>query len=362
MSTKSHDPRSGPPIITGPRRILRGKQLIRLGIIGAGAVAPLHAQAATTLPDVELVAVCDLLPDTASNVAVLTGATVYTDYLKMYAEAELDAVIVNTPHALHLQMVLDAAEAGLHVLVEKPMATSLADCDVMMRACAEAGVILVVGHIQHFLPEKVAAQEFLASGKLGKLLMIRDFRSTNYRPGTRPDWFFSPLTAGGGAFMNIGGHCIDRSLWLADSAAETIDSRTLQRFGVEVETDGYLNLHLRNGVEVNIVIVSDPPHRMDEILMICEEGTISCTPDHGTIIRQNGQSSTIHIPSADNIQEGFTAQLADFLGTIHGAEPQVSNGHARSIVETILAAYRSAASGKTEPVTSDSAADLQRAL
>ncbi len=336
--------------------------MIRLGIIGAGSVAPLHAQAATTLPDVELVAVCDLLPDTASDVAVLTGAAVYTDYLKMYAEAELDAVIVNTPHALHLQMVLDAADAGLHVLVEKPMATSLADCDMMMRACERAGVILVVGHIQHFLPEKVAAQKSMASGKLGKLLMIRDFRSTNYRPGTRPDWFFDPLTAGGGAFMNIGGHCIDRSLWLADSAAETVDARTLERFGVEVETDGYLNLHLRNGVEVNIVIVSDPPHRLDEILMICEEGTISCTPDNGTIVRQAGKNTTIQLPSADNIQEGFTAQMADFLAALNGGAPQVSNSHARSIVETILAAYRSAASHQTELVNVASTVDLERAL
>lgn len=362
MPTQGHDPRSGPRINHGPRRILRGKQLIRLGIIGAGAVAPLHAQAATTLPDVELVAVCDLRPDTASDVAVLTGAAVYTDYLKMYAEAELDAVIVNTPHALHLQMVLDAADAGLHVLVEKPMAISLADCDVMMRACEQAGVTLVVGHIQHFLPEKVAAHEALASGKLGKLLMIRDFRSTNYRPGTRPAWFFDPVMAGGGAFMNIGGHCIDRSLWLADSAAETVDSRTLARFGVEVETDGYLNLHLRNGVEINIVIVSDPPQRLDEILLICEEGTISCTPDRGTIIRHHGQSSTLHVPSADNIQTGFTDQLADFLATVNGASPQVSNNHARSIVETILAAYRSATSRKTEPVRAETVADLQQAL
>lgn len=336
--------------------------MIRLGIIGAGAVAPLHAHAANTLPDVELVAVCDLLPDTASDVAVLTGAAVYTDYRTMYAEAGLDAVIVNTPHALHLQMVLDAARAGLHVLVEKPMATSLADCDVMMRACEKAGVILVVGHIQHFLPEKVAAQRFLASGELGRLLMIRDYRNTNYRPGTRPEWFFDPVTAGGGAFMNIGGHCIDRSLWLGGSVAETIDARTLERFGVAVETDGYLNLHLRNGVEVSIVIVSDPPQRLDEVLLVCEEGSISCTPDNGTIVRQGGKNTTIHLPTADNIQEGFTAQLADFLTTLNGGVPQVSNSHARSIVETILAAYRSAASRRTEPVTVESIVDLQRAL
>lgn len=316
--------------------------MIRLGIIGAGAVAHLHAHAAAVLPNVEMVAVCDLEIKAAEKVAEPIGAAVYTDYHSMYKQGGLDAVIVNTPHSLHLEMVLAAADAGIHVLVEKPMATSLEDCQLMTESCSRAGVNLVVGHIQHFLPEKVAAEQFLRSGALGKLLMIRDFRSTDYRPGTRPDWFFDPSVAGGGALMNIGGHCIDRSLWLADSTVDTLDARTLNRFGVPVETDGYVLLHLRNGVEVNIVVASDPPHRLDEILLICELGTISCTPDRGTVVRHNGTSKTIFHSSEHGIQDGFTGQLSDFIATLHGLDPKVSNAHARRVVETVLAAYRSA--------------------
>jgi predicted dehydrogenase len=260
-------------------------------------------------------------------------------------------------------MVLAAAEAGIHVLVEKPMATSLEDCLLMMESCSRAGVTMTVGHIQHFLPEKAAAEQFLRSEALGKLLMIRDFRSTDYRPGTRPDWFFDPSVAGGGALMNIGGHCIDRSLWFGDSPVDTVDARTHNRFGVAVETDGYVVLQLRNGVEVNIVIVSDPPHRADEVLLICEQGSISCTPDRGTVVRQNGTSTTIFEPSAQGIQQGFTAQLSDFIGTLHGAEPKVSNSHARSVVETILAAYRSAATRGVVSLSEPAAlTDLEHAL
>lgn len=337
--------------------------LIRLGIIGAGAVAHFHARAAAALPGVEMVAVCDLQLDAAQKVAEPLGAAVYTDYRSMYEQAALDAVIVNTPHSLHLEMVLAAAEAGIHVLVEKPMATSLEDCRLMTESCSRAGITLVVGHIQHFLPEKTAAETFLRSGALGKLLMIRDYRSTDYRPGTRPDWFFDPSVAGGGALMNIGGHCIDRSLWLGDSPVNTVDARILNRFGVPVETDGYVRLLLRNGVEVNIVIVSDPPHRADEILLICEQGSISCTPDRGTVVRHNGSSTTLCEPSPSGIQDGFTAQLSDFVETLHGSHPKVSNSHARSVVETVLAAYRSASTRRVVALSEPAApATLENAL
>jgi phthalate 4,5-cis-dihydrodiol dehydrogenase len=307
----------------------------------------MHARAAEVLPDVKLVAVCDLQMTVAAKVAGTVDAIVYTNYRKMYSEARLDAVIVNTPHALHLEMVLAAAEAGIHVLVEKPMATKLADCDRMSEACRRAGVTLVVGHIQHFLPEKVAAEELLRSGKLGKLLMVRDFRSTDYRPGTRPEWFFSPTIAGGGALMNIGGHCIDRSLWFAGSAVETVTARCLSRFGVAVETDGHIVLGLANGVNVDIVVVSDPPHRLDEVLLICEYGSISVTPDRGTVVREDGSNRTVLAPAADNIQAAFTAQLADFIRALHGGKPKVGIDHARTVVETVLAAYDSAISLET---------------
>lgn len=332
--------------------------MIRLGIIGAGAVANFHATAASVLQGVEMVAVCDLKKEAAENVAHPIGATVYSDYRTMYQDASLDAVVVNTPHAFHLEMVLAAAEAGIDVLVEKPMATTLEDCQKMAAACDESGVTLVVGHIQHFLPEKVAAERILRSGELGNLLMIRDFRSTDYRPGTRPGWFFDPAVAGGGALMNIGGHCIDRTLWLSGSTPRTVDARTINRYGVDVETDGQIQLGLHNGVEATIVVVSDPPFRQDEILLICEHGTISCTPERGTVVQQDGVTKSVFRPSAENIQEGFTAQLADFLATLNGSEPKVTNSHAQSVVATILAAYRSAST--REMIASPEAGSLSK--
>lgn len=306
----------------------------------------------------ELAAVCDLRPEAAERVASPWGASVYGDYLAMFREAGLQAVIINTPHALHLEMVLAAAHHGLHVLVEKPMATTVADCDRMIQACQEAGVSLVIGQIQHFLPEKLAAENVLASGELGRVLMIRDYRTTDYRPGTRPDWFFNEAMAGGGALMNIGGHCLDRSLWFGGATVESLSASTLKRFGVPVETDGAIALRLKNGVHVSISVVSDAAPRLDEVLIVCEHGTISCSPHTGTLVRSSGSTRTVWEPQPGDIQEGFFLQLQDFVAVLDGGVPKVSVEHARHIVELVLASYEAAGTGGT--VTLDASGDTPR--
>lgn len=322
-------------------------------------MAHFHAASAARIDNVELAAVCDLRHEAAERVASPWGASVYGDYLAMFREAGLHAVIINTPHALHLEMVLAAAENGLHILVEKPMATTVADCDRMIRACREAGVSLVIGQIQHFLPEKLAAEDVLAGGELGRVLMIRDYRTTDYRPGTRPEWFFSETLAGGGALMNIGGHCLDRSIWFGGAPVESLDASTLKRFGVPVETDGAISLTLRNSVHVSVVVVSDAAQRMDEILIVCEHGTISCSPHNGTLVRCNGTTRTVWEPQPEDIQEGFFLQLQDFIRVLDGGAPKVSVEHARHIVEVVLASYEAAGTGS--PVVLNESDDAARA-
>lgn len=322
-------------------------------------MAHFHAESAGRISNVQLAAVCDLRQEAAEAVAAHWAAQVYSDYAAMFREAALDAVIINTPHALHVEMVLAAAEHGLHVLVEKPMATTVADCDRMIQACRDAGVALVIGQIQHFLPEKLAAEDVLAGGELGQVLMIRDYRTTDYRPGTRPEWFFSEAMAGGGALMNIGGHCLDRSLWFGGAPVESLTASTLKRFGVPVETDGAISLTLRNGVHVSVVVISDATQRMDEVLIVCEHGTISCSPHNGTLVRSNGTTRTVWEPQPEDIQEGFYLQLRDFIKVLDGGTPKVSVEHARHIVEVVLASYEAAKCGN--PVALHPSGDATRA-
>ncbi|MGF2949875.1 Gfo/Idh/MocA family protein [Microbacterium alcoholitolerans] len=319
---------------------------MRIGLIGAGAVAPFHIAAAAENEGLHLTAVCDTDADAAARAAAQgRNPAVFTDHRAMLDAGIVDAVIVNTPHSTHLPIGTDAASAGVHVLVEKPMANSPEDCDRLIAACREGGVALAVGHIQHYLPEKIAAQQVLAGGELGTVQMIRDNRSTDYRPGTRSPWFFSPAIAGGGALMNIGGHCLDRSLWFGGGRAVEMLATTVNRFGSAVETDGAMLLRLDSGAGVSIAVVSDPATRADQMTVVCDGGVIEVDPRHGTTVHADGRSRLVHRTRADDIQRAFTAQLADFAAVVGGAEPTVPLAHARHVVELVHAAYRSAAEG-----------------
>jgi predicted dehydrogenase len=336
---------------------------MRIGLIGAGAVAPLHARAADLISSVTLSAVCDLVLSAAAQVASESGAAVFTDHRELMDSGAIDAVIVNTPHALHKEMVLDAAARGLHVLVEKPLATTVEDCDEMVEACTAAGVTLVVGHIQHFLPDKRAVAAVLASGELGAVRMVHDYRSTDYRPGARSPWFFSPVMAGGGALMNVGAHCLDRSVWLSGSPARSLSATTLARFDVAVETDALVSLRHAD-TSTSISVLSDVPHQVDEVSVVCERGVLVADPRRGAYQRRNGHTTTLHEPTPDDIPKAFHRQLADFVATISGRPPAVSLAHSRHVVELVLAAYRSSRRDGTpvllEPAVSAHGVDALR--
>jgi predicted dehydrogenase len=320
---------------------------LRIGLIGAGAVAPLHARAAALLPDAEMTAVCDLQPEAARAVARPIGAEVFTDYRALLQSGTTDAVIVNTPHALHREMAVAALEAGQHVLVEKPMATTLSDCDAMTAAAERTGRVLAVGQIQHFLPEKRALAVALRRGDIGPVRMVHDIRTTDYRPGSRSSWFLSKDLAGGGAVMNIGAHCLDRVIWFAGASAVALTAQTVGRFGVPVETDATIQLRLANDVVAAVTIVSDAPRRIDQVTVVGDEGSLVASPQLGTLLRRHGETEVLHVTSDADIPEAFRLQLADFVASVQGAPSAVSLAQSRHVVELVLASYVSAEQGAT---------------
>lgn len=329
---------------------------MKLGLLGAGAVGRLHANAAAGLANVDVVAVCSLSSAEAGGLAAPHGAAVFTDHRAML-ENGLDAVIISTPHALHAEMVRDAAAAGVHVLVEKPMATSVEDCDRIIDACESAGVALAVGHIQHFLPDQVAARQAVQDGQIGAPIMVHEYRSTDYRPGTRPGWFLDPSIAGGGAVMNIGSHGIDRSSWLVDSLPASVDSAaTWSRFGVGVETDAIAHLRTANGVQVSLTVTSTSPVPFNEVTVVGDQGTIVAAPSRGTLLRAGDTKRTLHEPTSGDIPTAFRNQLAAFADLVaSGSAFPVSTRLSRAVIGTVLGIYEAA---RTErPVVIDVGAE-----
>jgi predicted dehydrogenase len=320
---------------------------LRLGLIGAGAVGALHAEAARDTPGVRVTAVCDRDPVRARSVAAGHGARTFAEHRDLLDAGLVDAVVVNTPHALHADIVCAAAGRGLHVLVEKPMATTVADCARMVSGCVDAGVRLMVGHVQHFLPDKVAARAAIDAGEIGAPLLFADERTSDYRPGRRPAWFFDRQLAGGGVLMNIGAHCVDRVLWLAASHARQVRATLVTPAGWQVETDAVVRLELADGQAAQIAVASaGAPPAHDRLTVVGERGTLVVSPYAGTVRHVDGRARVLFEPTRMDIPRAFAAQLAAFARCVlDGAAPAVSGSHGLHVVSVILAAYASANAG-----------------
>lgn len=172
--------------------------MIRVGVIGTGAMGQNHVRIYSEMDGVELVGISDIDKKRVEAMATQFKTKAFTDYKKMLAEG-LDAVSVVVPTKLHKQVVLDALDAEVHVLVEKPIADTTENADMMIAAAKKAGKILMVGHIERFNPAVIKLKEIIDSGALGKIVSISTKRVGPYNPRIRDV----------GVILDIGVHDID---------------------------------------------------------------------------------------------------------------------------------------------------------
>jgi predicted dehydrogenase len=188
---------------------------LRVGFIGAGRISDLHAIEYLNNPRAELVAVCDTVLENAEKRAMVWGVPkerVFTDYHDLLALKEVDLVEILLPHHLHYQATLDAAAAGKHISLQKPMALTVAEADEMIAAASQAGVIFKVFENFIFYPPVVRAKQLIEAGEIGEPLTIR-IKSNAAKsprawdvPRAAQVWRFDPATCGGGPLVFDDGH------------------------------------------------------------------------------------------------------------------------------------------------------------
>lgn len=317
--------------------------MFRVGLVGAGAVARLHAEAAASLPEVEIVAACDPRLEVAGELAGLA----FRDHLAMFESCKLDAVVVTAPHSLHAPITVDAARHGLHVLVEKPMATSVKDCLLMIETCKQYGVRLGVGHVIHFLPGVARARQLLTEGQLGTPLTIAERRAAHYAPGSRPAWFFDRELAGGGIVMNVGIHSIDKAHWLGGAAATRVFGHVVQKPSYTVETEALALLQLANGVRASVSLAGTGLPFQDETEIVCADGALRLSRRDGLWIYRGSEEVQLLVANESEIGSAFRDQLADFVEACReDREPAIDGEYGRSVVATALAIYESSELGE----------------
>jgi predicted dehydrogenase len=304
---------------------------LKLAVVGAGRMGQLYARIAAELPQTELVAVCGRSEVPVAAVARRWGVPGYAGgaYRRMLDELpDLDAVVVATPEWLHLEPALAAIEAGKHLLLEKPMATDVADAARILAAADGAGIRLMVCHQLRFDPRYALAKEAVERGEIGELLHIYARRNTTSLAAARVRGRI-PLTCW------ISPHEIDLLLWITGSPVVGVSARS---GGDARQPEGYFLATLRFASGVVAVFEQSwgaPPlaGRPRQALLDLRgtEGTIEVTPqEQGLAIFKAGGAaypSVIESPVVHGRVTGvFPALVTHFAECVSSGRPPLVGG------------------------------------
>lgn len=312
----------------------------RVALIGGGIIARNHLDAIARMPELSGVAVAD--PNLAKREALAQeyGIQPYADYRDMVEQEKPDIVVIALPHYLHKECAVWCSSQGCHILLEKPMALNVQECDEIAHAVSKSAVTLLVGHTQHYLPANIQAKSLIRSKELGELIAIQDTRHLYYYRDERPAWFFEKEKSGGGIMMNLGAHSIDKIQFLTGSRVRRV-SADLSYFGTKgnVEGSGMIFLQTSSGLSATIVQSGYEGVPGDTTDLIFTKGMARLSSGKGLWISRNGE----YVPvEAGESEDPFVLQFQDLLEGIRtGREPESSGTYARSVIAAIEAVYRS---------------------
>ena len=349
---------------------------LRTAVLGCGKVAHLHAAALRDLPQSEFVSVCDTDIGRAAAFGSQYGVAAFSDCAEMIARFGAQVLVVCTPHPLHASGAITAAEGGVHVLVEKPLASNLADCDAMIDAARRNGVKLGVVSQRRFFEPVLRMKAAIDAGKIGRPVLgtvaMFSWRDEAYY---RSDpWRGRWDTEGGGVLINQSPHHLDILQWLMGPVEEVTGRwANLNHPYIEVEDTAVAILRFRGGGLGSVTVsVSQNPGIYTKIHIHGSNGaSVGAQTDSGAtfIAGMSGVSEPPvndlwTIPGETHLLESFREQDQEAFGHVDttayyhllqdrdfldsvltGRDPAVTGEEGRKVVEIIQAIYESGRSG-----------------
>ena len=312
---------------------------VRWGIIGAGDIVRKRVAAAIReSQNSELVSISRGRSDLAEAAAAEVGARKwFEDWREQIIDEEIDAVYVATPVFLHGEQTIAAAEAGKHVLCEKPMALNVAECDQMIAACEANGVKLGIAYYRHFYPVIGRAKEAIAAGEIGRvsLAQINAFEHIDMQSGDPRHWFVEKEKSGGGPMMDFGCHRLEVLVNLfgeVDRVASMISGSIYKR---EIEDTAVATLHFASGVTASLSVTHATNIPKDTLQIFGTNGCIEIPVlNSGRLLVTAGTDQREeNLPPAGNIHQPL---IEDFVESVlQGREPVV-DGQAGRYVSQLL--------------------------
>ncbi len=347
-------------------------RVYNISIAGCGKVAHLHAKAIMDIPNAVLSGVWSRTYGTAEDFALKYKTRPYKTIYQMVKENNTDLVIVCTPHMFHKQPAIEAAEAGSNVLVEKPLASDLQDCDDIINACRRNNIKLGVISQRRWYPPVMRVKDAIEKGKIGKPVLaavtLLGWRDKAYYDSDA--WRGSWKMEGGGVLVNQSPHQLDLLLWYMGEIEEVYGIwRNLNHPYIEVEDTALAIIKFKSGAIGNILVSnSQKPGIHGKVHVHGENGSsvgvqtdggamfiagrtgvaeppvndLWTIPGEEKMLKEWIKQDTETFNSCDPTVYYMQCQIEDFINSIaKGSDPQVTGEFGRKTVELFTAIYRS---------------------
>jgi myo-inositol 2-dehydrogenase/D-chiro-inositol 1-dehydrogenase len=337
---------------------------VTVGIIGSQFAADLHAAALQKSGgEAELVAVASPTPGNAAALARKYGIPrVFVDYRKMLEDSDIEIVTIAAPNYLHAQMALDCAQAGKHIVCEKPLAMTIEEGEEMVDGAKRHGVLLLYAEELFFTPKYVRAKEMADAAAFGKIYLVKQ---SEMHSGPHSPWFWDVDRSGGGAFMDLGCHGIAFCYWFLGRPA--IKSVYCQ-MGTSVHGDktrgednslcilefanGAVGLienswARRGGMDDRVEVYGDAGQTYANLLMGNALPTYSAN-GYGYAVEKAPDTKGWSFPVFEELWNyGFPQEMTHFARCVRGREePRATGEDGMVVMEALYAGYASAGEGR----------------
>ena len=339
---------------------------VKYGLIGSGAAFRYHQHAIRNNPKIKFKSIFDANESLGRSMAKRYKMDYYNN-LSEFLKSEIDAVIIIIPHYLHEQYVIAAAEAGKHVLCEKPMATTLEGCDEMIKTTKKAGVKFMIAENHRFLPAHRYIMEAVQSGLIGNVFLVRSYEGVNEIEGLMKKGFWKghPIMAGGGSLMDMGTHKFATMNWILYDKVEVAYSwitKQCTTLDEKAEDNAMVFLKYKKGTIaetiVSFTVVSPFNNSME---LYGTKGTIIENHEWEKPVRIFSECNDMgenkgkwfepkieHGPALSYYMISMGYEDAHFTECIlNDKEPEFTPEQAKEAIITVLLSYLSAKNGRT---------------
>ncbi|HTI15310.1 MAG TPA: Gfo/Idh/MocA family oxidoreductase [Dictyobacter sp.] len=323
---------------------------IKIGLIGCGGITQQHIRGYLKVPEAKVVAVSDVIAENAQKRAEqVGGAQIFTDYNKMLASADIDAVDICLPHYLHKDAIVAAAQAKKNILCEKPLCLTVDEANAVQQAIQQHGVTLMCAHNQLTMPPVAKARQMIQDGLLGTVYELRTTDSFfhTFDPASI-GWRGNRAMIGGGELIDTGYHPTYLLLYLANSEPVEVTAFLSQHrlTFMDGEDSAQVLVRFANGAVGNIVTswAYEPAAITEKFSLVAEKGSLYSYGSDLFYKQRGEETQKIALQGVHT----FEAEIADFIECLRtGKRPVNTEIEGINVLKVILAAYKSSQEKRT---------------